>query len=138
MPGVTLTISGAVAPELKQRIAGEITQLTARLLGKEVEKTMLMLRFVAHEDWFIAGTSLAELQKNSFRLEVTVSDETVTKEQKAEYHKATFAALSKLIGNVHAHSNVHVIDCRAAAYGYGGVTQEYRYQHRDAAASQAA
>lgn len=27
------------------------------------------------------------------------------------------------------HSNVYVIDCRASAYGDGGVTQEYRYQH---------
>jgi 4-oxalocrotonate tautomerase len=26
-------------------------------------------------------------------------------------------------------SYVHVIDARAAAYGYGGKTQEYRYHH---------
>jgi 4-oxalocrotonate tautomerase len=135
MPGVTLTISGPVAPELKQRIAEEITHLTATVLDKEAAKTALTLRFVAHEDWFIAGKSLAELRKNSFKLEVTVIDETVSKDQKAEYHKVTFAALSRLIGNVHPHSNVHVIDCRAAAYGYGGVTQEYRYQHRDALAA---
>jgi len=138
MPGILLTISGNTAPELKQRIAGDITALTANLLGKEMEKTMLMLHFVPHEDWFIAGKSLVELQKNSFRLEVTVIDETVTKDQKAAYHQAAFAVLSRLIGHVHPHSNVHVIDCRASAYGYGGLTQEYRYQHRNAAAAEAA
>jgi 4-oxalocrotonate tautomerase len=90
---------------------------------------MVMLQFVPHEDWFIGSKSLAERGKNSFRLEVTISDETNTKDEKAAYHKAAFAALYELIGNVHPHSNIHVIDCRATAYGYGGVTQEYRYHH---------
>jgi 4-oxalocrotonate tautomerase len=26
-------------------------------------------------------------------------------------------------------SYIHVIDARAAAYGYGGLSQEYRHQH---------
>ena len=30
---------------------------------------------------------------------------------------------------LHECSYVHVIDARAAAYGYGGRTQEYRHQH---------
>jgi len=33
-----------------------------------------------------------------------------------------------MIGHIHPHYNVHIIDCRAAAYGDGGVTQKYRYQ----------
>jgi 4-oxalocrotonate tautomerase len=77
----------------------------------------------------ISGKSLAELGKNAFRLEVTITDETNTKAEKAAYQKEAYAALCELIGNVHPHSNIHVIDCRAAAYGYGGLTQEYRYHH---------
>jgi 4-oxalocrotonate tautomerase len=88
-----------------------------------------MVQHVAPGDWFINRQSLAELGKNSFRLEVTITDETNTKTQKAAYQKAAFELLSKRIGNVHPHSNVHLIDCRASAYGYGGVTQEYRHQH---------
>ena len=37
--------------------------------------------------------------------------------------------LSDLIGNVHPISNVYVIDARATAYSYGGVTQEYNFHH---------
>jgi 4-oxalocrotonate tautomerase len=124
-----LKISGRADPALTRRIVPEIIGLTCRLLDKEPERTMVMLDYIPHDAWFIAGQSLADLGKNSFRLEVTITDETSTKRQKAAFHKAAFAALSELIGNVHPHSNVHVVDCRAAAYGYGGVTQEYRHQH---------
>ena len=34
-----------------------------------------------------------------------------------------------LLGDLHEESYIHVQDVRAAAYGYGGKTQEYRYQH---------
>ena len=38
----------------------------------------------------------------------------------------SFAAL---LGDLHEESYIHVQDVRAAAYGYGGRTQEWRYQH---------
>jgi 4-oxalocrotonate tautomerase len=31
--------------------------------------------------------------------------------------------------NLHHESYIHVHDVRAGAYGYGGLTQEYRAQH---------
>jgi 4-oxalocrotonate tautomerase len=129
MPGIFLKISGRPNPDLARRIAPEIMRLTCSILNKEPERTMAQLQYVPQDEWFIAGRSLAELGKNSFRLEVTITDETNTKAEKAAFHKAAFAALSELIGNVHPHSNIHIVDCRASAYGYGGVTQEYRGQH---------
>jgi 4-oxalocrotonate tautomerase len=129
MPGIFIKISGQPSPELTRRIVLEITALTCELLDKEPERTTVMVDYVPHETWFIAGRSLAEHGVNAFRLEVTITDETCTRQQKADFHRAAFAALSELIGNVHPHSNIHVLDCRASAYGYGGVTQEYRSHH---------
>lgn len=129
MPGIVLRISGHPRPDLTRQIVPKIMSLTSSILDKKPEQTMVLIQYVPHDDWFIAGKSLSEHGKNSFRLEVTITDETNTKSQKAHYHKAAFALLSELIGNVHPHSNIHIIDCRAAAYGYGGVTQEYRHQH---------
>jgi 4-oxalocrotonate tautomerase len=129
MPGILLKISGRADPALTRRIVPQIMDLTCNLLDKEPERTMVMVEYIPHDAWFIAGQSLAELGRNSFRLEVTIVDETCTKRQKAAFHKAAFAALSELIGNVHPHSNIHVVDCRGTAYGYGGLTQEYRHQH---------
>ena len=131
MPGILLKISGEPNPALTRRAVAEIMALTCRALDKQPERAMVMVDYVPRENWYIAGRSLVELEVNSFRLEVTVTDETNTRAQKAEFHRAAFALLSELIGNVHPHSNVHVIDCRASAYGYGGVTQEHRYHRGD-------
>jgi 4-oxalocrotonate tautomerase len=84
-----------------------------------------------YHHWFIDGKNLVEWKKNSFRLEVTVVDETCSKDQKGAYQKAIYNAMEKTIGNLHPKSNVHIIDCKAASYGYTGITQEYRYQHKD-------
>lgn len=130
MPGITLTLSGEEDRALARALAAEITTLTCAVLEKLPANTMVMVRFVPQALWFIDSRSLAEHGRNSFRLEVTITDETTTKDQKARYQREAFALLSERIGNVHPHSNVHVIDCRAGAYSYGGVTQEYKYHHR--------
>ncbi|WP_313955590.1 4-oxalocrotonate tautomerase [Paraburkholderia sp. BCC1886] len=131
MPGINLTVSGIGDAGQSERLAIAVSTLTCTVLQKELGKTMVIVRYVPHEQWFIAGQSLASLGKNSFRLEVTITEETNTKSQKADYHRQAFELLSTLVGNVHPHSNVHIIDCAATGYGYGGLTQEYRY-HRAA------
>jgi 4-oxalocrotonate tautomerase len=129
MPTITLTLSGSHSPEQTRRIVNDVISITDSALEKPLLRTALILRHVAPEEWFIGGQSLAELGKNSFRLEVTIVDETDTKAQKAEYIREIFEYMSQHIENLHPLSNVYVIDCRAAAYGYGGLTQEYALHH---------
>ena len=38
--------------------------------------------------------------------------------------------VASVVGNLHEESYIHVHDVRAAAYGYGGLTQEARYHQR--------
>lgn len=123
MPGITLTLSGAPDAALASQLSRELTELTARVLDKQPSQTMVIVRFVESGLWFIDSESLESLGRNSFRLEVTITDETTTVEQKRRYQRESYELLSERIGNVHPHSNVHLIDVRATAYGYGGVPQ---------------
>lgn len=123
MPGITLTLSGAPNTALASQLSRELTELTARVLGKQPSQTMVIVQFVSAELWFIDSESLESLGRNSFRLEITITDETTTVEQKRRYQRDSYELLSGRIGNVHPHSNVHIIDVRATAYGYGGVPQ---------------
>jgi 4-oxalocrotonate tautomerase len=132
MPGIFLTISGQDDPALTHRLADQVARLTCEMLGKERERTMVIVRYVPKDQWFIAGRSLAEHGKNAFRLEVTVTDETNTRAEKAAFHKAAFALMSDLMTNIHPHSNIHIVDCRATAYGYGGRTQAWHYHQAGA------
>jgi hypothetical protein len=53
--------------------------------------------------------------RNAFQLDISVTDETNTKAEKAQYLAAIFGALSEVIGDVNPLSYIHVIDARAAA-----------------------
>lgn len=130
MPGIKLTVSGTPDEALSRRLATELTNLTCTILRKKPDRTMVQVRYLPREHWFIEARSLAEHGRNSFRLELTITAGTNTREEKAIYQKRTFDLLAELIGNLHPHSNVHIIDCDAASYGYGGLSQEYRYHHR--------
>jgi 4-oxalocrotonate tautomerase len=81
------------------------------------------------EHWIVGGQSLAAQGKRSVYFDIKVTDETNTKQEKEQYIREAFDGLSRLLGNLHEESYIYVQDVRAAAYGYGGRTQEYRYQH---------
>ncbi len=131
MPHLNVQISGQPDAPLARKVAGALTGLTRDILGKKPELTAVTVQFVPREQWLIDSTSLSERGGNAFDLSISITDETNTKQEKARYIREVFDALAALIGKVDEKSYIHVHDVRAASYGYGGRTQEYRYQHAD-------
>jgi 4-oxalocrotonate tautomerase len=129
MPAIKLFLSGERADYDVVSIIENLTEMTCRILIKEKSKTMIIVEFIQRDLWFIGSNSLDSLGKNSFKIDVTVTDETCTKDQKASYIKEGFILLNRYVNQLHEHSNIHVIDCRGGAYGYGGKTQDYLYYH---------
>ena len=129
MPGINLIIAGTPNAELTERVAEQIALLTCDVLKKELTRTRVIVRYVPEDQWFIAGRSLAKGKQKSYQLEVTITGETNTRTEKADFHSAAHALLKKLLGDVHPHSSIHIVDCSPTSYGYGGITQEHRYQH---------
>lgn len=128
MPHLNLQLSGSPNPDLSRRAAALIADLTVEVLGKPRELVAIAIHYVDRAHWFIDGRSLADWGRDAFHLDISITDETNTKGEKARYLQQVHAQLSALIGEVHETSYIHVIDARAAAYGYGGLTQERRYQ----------
>ena len=129
MPILNVKIGAARTPELSGRITEMLLELTSRVLGKRRDLTAVVIDYVDPRDWFVAGKSLAEHQLPSFYFDVKVVDETNTKAEKARYIAEAFERFETLLGPLHHESYVHVEDVRAAAYGFGGKTQEFRHQH---------
>ncbi len=129
MPHIALLLSGDPDESLTRDAAATLADLTERILGKRREVISVTAQYVPRDRWIIGGQSLASQKKNAFQVDISVTDETNTKAEKARFIEETFQALAERIGDVHPCSYIHVIDARAAAYGYGGETQEYRYQH---------
>jgi len=127
MPILNVKVSAKRSNQMTQRISTLLSELTARVLGKDPRVTSIAIEYVDPEDWIVGGKSLSEQKKNSVYFDVKITDETNTKAEKAKYIREAFSAFSELLGDLHEESYIYVQDVRAAAYGYGGKTQEFRY-----------
>ena len=128
MPFIHLRYSTPIERDLRQPLAAFVTEATARLLKKKADVTAVALEQVPADSWFIAGKSLAEHRKATFFVEVRVTRGTNLKEEKAAYLREVFRKLESLLGSVHPESYVHVHEAEGDAYGYGGVSQDARWQ----------
>lgn len=128
MPYLHIQISGPADNALAGRVARSASELTARLLKKDPALTAVVVDFVPAAQWFVAGQRLSEAARRSYHWLVSITDETNTKGEKAAYLAAVHQAMDELLGGAAEHSYTQVVDARAAAYGYGGRSQEWRYQ----------
>jgi len=128
MPYLHIQLSGERDDALARRTAEAAAELTASLLHKDRALTAVVVEFIEPAHWFVAGQALAGGSPRSYHWSISITDETNTKAEKARYIAAVHAAMGELLGEVAEHSYVLVDDVRASAYGYGGRTQEYRYQ----------
>jgi len=127
MPIINVKLSAAPSAELVDRVSETVLELTTRILRKNRAVTAIALDFVPREHWIVGGRTLAAQDKHSFYLDIKVVSGTNTKDEKAAYVAAVFSAFAELLGELHPESYVYVHDVAAEAYGYGGLTQEYRY-----------
>lgn len=129
MPILNVKVSGQKSAEITKAINLLLLDLTSRILGKKKEVTSIAIEYVDHDSWFVGGELLSESGKNSFYFDIKVTDETNTKDEKARYIKEAFEGFKSILGNLHDESYIYVQDVRATSYGYGGLSQEYRYHH---------
>lgn len=127
MPILNVKVSRPASAELTHQISELLLELTTRILRKKRELTSIAIDYVAPEHWVVGGATLAAQGKSSFYFDIKVVDGTNTKDEKAQYVSEAFAAFDKLLGNLHHESYIYVHDVRAEAYGFGGLTQEFRY-----------
>lgn len=129
MPILNVKVSGTKNAETTKQITDLLLDITTRILKKKKEVTAIAIDYVEKDSWMVGGKLLSEQNKNSFYFDIKVTDETNTKDEKAQYIKEAFEGFERILGNLHEESYVYVADVRATAYGFGGKTQEYRYHH---------
>jgi 4-oxalocrotonate tautomerase len=127
MPIINIAVTGKPNPALSQKLATEVTELTRLHLRKDPTVTAVAINYVDPEHWFAGGKSLAAQNANSFWLDIKVVDGTNTKQELAIYLEEVFAAMRSALKNLHEESYILVHEVPAAAYGYGGATQEFRF-----------
>jgi 4-oxalocrotonate tautomerase len=128
MPHVVIHLSGQPDAQLTRKVVDTVNELTQSVLDKKLPVIAVTVQYIPADAWFIGGQSLAELGQSAFHLDISITDETNTKAEKARYLREIYQAMALLRPDLHEVSYVYLIDARAAAYGYGGKTQEFRHQ----------
>ena len=129
MPILNVKVSAQRSSQMTMSISKILLELTSRILHKDPDVTSIAVEYINPEDWIVAGKSLAEHGKSSIYFDIKVTDETNSKAEKAQYIREAFDAFSNLLGDLHNESYIYVQDVRATSYGFGGLTQEYRFHH---------
>ncbi|TGQ11995.1 MULTISPECIES: 4-oxalocrotonate tautomerase family protein [unclassified Mesorhizobium] len=127
MPIINISVTSKPDAKLSAAIAREVTDITAKLLRKDPTITAIAVNYIDPQHWFAGGRSLAEHGTKTFWLDIKVVDGTNTKLELEAYLKAIFEAFGRLLGGVHEESYAFVHEVPAAAYGYGGKSQEFRF-----------
>ncbi|WCM91767.1 4-oxalocrotonate tautomerase [Acidovorax sp. NCPPB 2350] len=128
MPHIVIQLSGPRDAARAARAVQAVNDLTRTVLGKVPAVMATTVQHIEAQDWFIGGVPLSETGASAFHLEISITDETNTKAEKARFVREVFEAMAGLMPRLHEVSYVHLVDARATAYGYGGRTQEARHQ----------
>lgn len=127
MPMVNVRIASQPRQGLVEDIVHAVGDLTARVLRKDPGVTVIAVDLVPREQWFVGGTSVANLDVAGFYLEISVTDGTNSKDEKAEFVARVYAEMERILRCLHPSSYVLVSDTKGDGYGYGCRTQESRY-----------
>jgi 4-oxalocrotonate tautomerase len=127
MPILNVSVSGHPDAALSASIAGLLSEATKVHLQKDPAVTAVVLHYIAPESWIVGGESLASQRLKSFWLDIKVTAATNTKSEMANYIAAVFVAMQRVLGALHDTSYILVHEVPAAAWGFAGETQEYRF-----------
>lgn len=126
MPTLQLKVSPLQNPLRYPLLAQALTELTAQLLGKRQEVTAVMIEDLPTARWYVGGQ---EVQRPTACLEISITQDTNTAQEKAAFITAAFAELQTQLGAGQAlepASYVIVREVPATDWGYGGQTQAAR------------
>jgi 4-oxalocrotonate tautomerase len=128
MPTLNLRIAPLHNPPLYAALASQLTALTANVLHKRPEVTVVVIDDLPAARFCAGG--VASDQPIAW-LEIDITAGTNTAPEKQAFVKEAHALLRRLLGDLHEASYCVVRELPAGDWGYGGLTQEQRRMQRN-------
>jgi 4-oxalocrotonate tautomerase len=123
MPTLSLRITPLHNPQHYAALGEQLTDLTARVLRKRPEVTVVMMEDLPAARFCIGGRAS---EKVAACLEIDITAGTNTTSEKAQFVRDAHALLRRILGDLHEASYCIVRELPACDWGYGGITQAER------------
>jgi 4-oxalocrotonate tautomerase len=123
MPTLHLRVTPLQNPQHYEALGQGLTELTARVLRKRAEVTVVTIDDLPPARYFIAGQAATQ---TAACLSIQITAGTNTVEEKTLFIHQAHALLSQLLGALHPASYVMVQELPATDWGYDGLTQSER------------
>jgi 4-oxalocrotonate tautomerase len=127
MPTLRLQVAPLLNPERYAALGAALTRITAQVLHKNREVTVVMIDDLPPARYLVAGQAAAQ---PIACLEISITVGTNTAEEKAQFIREVYAELHRQLGSnahsLHEASYVVVRELPATDWGYGGLTQAAR------------
>lgn len=127
MPTLSLRIAPLQNPAAYAALAKELTALTALVLHKRPEVTVVMIDDLPAARFCVGGQASACAIAC---LEIDITQGTNTVHEKQQFVHEAHALLQRMLGRLHEASYVIVREIAAGDWGYGGLTQAQRKMQR--------
>jgi 4-oxalocrotonate tautomerase len=98
MPLINATFALPPSPEITRRTVRALTALTVEALGKELERTTVIVRYVPPGQWARGGVQSDLGGARHFVVEAHISAGTNSREEKAQFIRQTHAELETILG----------------------------------------
>ena len=123
MPTLNLRITPLQNPERTAALGAALTRITADVLHKKPEVTVVMIDDMPTARFLIGGQQATQ---SAACLEINITAGTNTADEKAQFVAAAYAELGDQLGDLTEASYVIVRELPASDWGYGGLTQARR------------
>ncbi len=124
MPTLSLRIAPLHNPLHYAALASELTALTARVLHKRPEVTVVMIEDLPAARFCAGGVASDQLIAC---LEIDITQGTNTLQEKQQFVHEAHALLACLLGDLHEASYVIVRELPSSDWGFDGLTQAQRH-----------
>jgi len=126
MPYINISLSKNLETEQRKRLYEQTTILMNTVMGKNPEVTVVNIQESAPQQWSINADSLTVNDPAGAYVDIKVTDQTNTPEEKADMISKTVKMLQDIVGTIQEACYVVIDAISADSWGYNGKTQAAR------------
>ncbi len=126
MPYINIRLSKNLETEQRKKLYEETTMLMNTVMGKNPEVTVVNIQESDPQQWSVNANSLTVNDPTGAYVDIKVTDQTNTPEEKAEMIAKTVKMLQDIVGTIQEACYVVIDDISADSWGYNGETQAAR------------